>query len=125
MSNESNEITVVFIIRICFKQTLGLALAPLYQLYPLTTTMANLLPSLLQQRMELAMKASMAQPLDNCNLNDKSMQDAIKSKMAVYERSAVHGRSLQLVYSHLLSLPPSSVEAERAFSLAGLLCTRI
>ena len=71
------------------------------------------------------MKASMAQPLDNCNLNDKSMQAAIKSEMAVFERSGVRGRSLQLVYSHLLSIPPTSVEAERAFSSAGLLCTRI
>lgn len=79
----------------------------------------------LQQRMELAMKASMAQPLDNCKLNDKSMQAAIKSEMAVFERSGVRGRSLQLVYSHLLSIPPTSVEAERAFSSAGLLCTRI
>jgi hAT family C-terminal dimerisation region len=54
-----------------------------------------------------------------------SVQAAIKSEMAVFERSGVRGRSLQLVYSHLLSIPPTSVEAERAFSSAGLLCTRI
>jgi len=33
MSNESNGITVVFIIRICFMLTLGLARAPLFQFY--------------------------------------------------------------------------------------------
>jgi len=65
--------------------------------------------------------------LDNCrpNLNDKSMQDAIKGEMAVFERSGVRGHSLQLMYSHLLSIPPTTVEAERAFSWTGLLCTRI
>jgi len=71
------------------------------------------------------MKASMAEPLDNCNFNDKSMKDAIKSEMAVFEKCAVHGRSLQLGYSHLVSILPTSVEAERAFASAGLLCTRI
>ena len=55
----------------------------------------------------------------------ESMQAAIKSEMAVFERSGVRGHSLQLVYSNLLSIPPTSVEAERAFSSAGLLCTRI
>jgi len=28
--------------------------------------------------------------------------------MAVFERSAVRSRSLQLVYSHLLSIPPDA-----------------
>jgi len=39
-----------------------------------------------------------------------------KSEMAVFEKSAVHGRNLQIVYSHLLSILPTSVEAECAFS---------
>jgi len=84
--------------------------------------MANLLQpcslTLQQLRMELALSVSMSQPLDNCkpNLNDKSMQNAIKSEMAVFGRSAVRGRRVQLVYSHSLYIPPTSVEAERAFS---------
>ena len=60
----------------------------------------------------------------NC-MNDKSMIAAIKSEMAVFECSGVRGRILQLVYAYLQSIPPTSVEAERAFSAAGILCTKI
>ena len=78
----------------------------------------------LQQQMELAMTNSMNQLLAN-TLNDKSMLTAIKSEMNVFEMSGVRGRSLQLVYAYLISIPPTSVEAERAFSSAGLLCCKI
>lgn len=78
----------------------------------------------LQQQMELAIKSSLTQPLPNC-MNDKSMLAAIKSEMAVFECSGVRGRILQLVYAYLQSIPPTSVEAERAFSAAGILCTKI
>ena len=52
------------------------------------------------------------------------MLAAIKIKMAVFECNGVRGRLLELVYSYLQSTP-TSVEAERAFSAAGLLCTKI
>jgi len=62
--------------------------------------------------------------LRNCT-NDKSVRAAVKSEIAVFECS---GRILQLVYSYLLSIsppPPTSVEAERGFSAAGIICTKI
>ena len=75
--------------------------------------------------MELAIKSSLIQPLPN-SINDKSMLAAIKSEMAMFEVSGVSGRILQLVYVYLQSIPPpTSVEAERAFSAAGLLCNKI
>ena len=74
--------------------------------------------------MEIAIKLSLTQPSPN-RLNDNSMLAAIKSEMAVFECSGVRGRYLQLVYDYLQSIPPTSVEAERAFSAAGLLCTKI
>jgi len=52
--------------------------------------------------------------LRNCT-NDKSVRAAIKSEIAVFECSGVRGRMLQLVYSYLQSIPPTSVEAERGF----------
>ena len=58
-------------------------------------------------------------------MNDNSILAAIKSEMAVFECSVVRGRILQLVYSYLQSIPPTSVEAERAFSAARTLCTKI
>jgi hypothetical protein len=49
----------------------------------------------------------------------------VKSEMALYESGNPHGRYLQQAYAYLLSIPPTSVEAERAFSAAGTLCTKI
>jgi hypothetical protein len=45
--------------------------------------------------------------------------------MSLFEGGGLRGKNLQAVYSYLLTIPPSSVEAERAFSSAGVLCTRI
>ena len=89
-----------------------------------STTVAVNLQVVLQQQMELAIRSSLTQPLRNC-MNDKSVLAAIKSEMTVFECSGVRGRILQLVYSYLQSIPPTSVEAERAFSAAGILCTKI
>jgi len=35
------------------------------------------------------------------------------------------GRILQWVYDYLLSVPPTSVESERAFSAAGVVCSKL
>jgi len=56
---------------------------------------------------------------------EKSKLAAIRSEIAVFKANGTRGRSLQLVYGHLLSIPPSSVEAERAFSAAGILCKKV
>jgi len=46
--------------------------------------------------------------------------------MALFDCSGVRGRILQLVYSpYLQSIPSTSVEAERAFSAADILCAKI
>jgi len=44
---------------------------------------------------------------------------------SLFECSGVRGRILQLGYSYLQSIPPTSVEAERVFSAAGTLRTKI
>jgi hypothetical protein len=50
---------------------------------------------------------------------------AIKAEMALFSCSGVRGRCLQTVYSYLLTKPPTSVEAERAFSAAGIFNTKL
>ena len=45
--------------------------------------------------------------------------------MQLFEGGGLRGKNLQAVYSYLLTISPSCVEAERAFSSAGVLCTRI
>jgi len=46
-------------------------------------------------------------------------------QMAMFECSGVRDRILQLIYSYLQSIHLTSVEAERAFSTAGILCIKI
>jgi len=46
-------------------------------------------------------------------------------QLAVFECSGVRSRILYGFNSYLQSIPPMSVEAERAFSTAGILCTKI
>ena len=80
----------------------------------------------LKQEMDCAIKQSLATHQSATLLGaDKSLEAAIKTEMALFESSGVRGRSLQLVYGYLLSIPPASVEAERAFSAAGSLCTKV
>ena len=88
-------------------------------------------PSLtLKQQMEIAVNDSLSVKFQNpestndCHI-EKSKLAAIRTEMAVFEANGTRGRSLQLVYGYLLSIPPSSVEAERAFSAAGILCTKV
>ena len=56
---------------------------------------------------------------------EKSLTAAIMAEMAVFESSKKQGRCLQKSYEYLLTIPLTSVEAERAFSAAGLLCSKI
>ena len=56
---------------------------------------------------------------------DRTLLTSIKAEMSVYESTGKRGRCLNAVYNYLLTVPPTSVEAERAFSAAGLLCTKL
>ena len=58
-------------------------------------------------------------------MNSKLLYKVIKQELAYFEVEHIRGKYLQLVYDCLMSIPPTSVESERAFSAAGLLCTKI
>lgn len=45
--------------------------------------------------------------------------------MNLFENGGTRGHHLQLVYKYLLTIPPTSVEAERAFSAAGYIGNRL
>ena len=61
----------------------------------------------------------------DCLASDRKLLNAIKSEMALFDSSGKRGAFLQAVYSYLLTVPPTSVEAERAFSAAGLFVTKL
>ena len=49
----------------------------------------------------------------------------LKREMAVFESNGVRPSSLERIYKAMLTLPPSSIEAERSFSAAGLFVTKL
>jgi len=55
----------------------------------------------------------------------KNLLSAIKVEMAVFESTGIRGWCLDTVYSYLLTVPPTSVEAERVLSTAGLICIKL
>lgn len=51
----------------------------------------------------------------------------VRVEMALFENGGTRqrGRYLSLVYEHLKTIPPTSVEPERIFSSAGIVCNRL
>jgi len=75
------------------------------------------------QQLEVVMRQSVASTSASVPQTPKAVHDgdenllaSIKAEMAVYESTGKRGRCLQQVYEYLLACPPTSVEAERAFS---------
>ena len=84
----------------------------------------------IQQQLELAMRQSVETSAETTSSDSqqnaaKKIDAAIKAEMAVFLSSGKRGRWLEQAYRYLLSIPPTSVEAERAFSGAGVLCTKL
>jgi len=81
----------------------------------------------LEQQLEIAIADSSSTLSTPSTLHaaDNKLLSAVKAEMEVYEASGTCGRCLDAVYKYLLTVPPTSVEAERAFSAAGLLCTKL
>ena len=74
--------------------------------------------------MSMATPARVATP-QTATAVDKSLLCAIKAELALFNSTGVRGQFLEKVYTYLITIPPTSVEAERAFSAAGSLCTKV
>ena len=54
-----------------------------------------------------------------------TLQGVIKQEMNLFEATRKRPTKLELLFNALHSIPPTSVEAERAFSAAGLFVTEL
>lgn len=78
------------------------------------------------QIMEETLERAIADSLrKNPSESDNDFNSVIASEIASAEQSGKLGFYLQKVYDHLITIPPTSVEAERAFSTAGYFCSKI
>ena len=80
------------------------------------------------------LKDELQQALEQCQSEETAVRSSaeqeitlvtIKKEMSVYEGNGYRGPILQRIRQHLLTVPPTSVESERAFSVAGNFCTKI
>lgn len=85
-----------------------------------TTTTENL-----RQMMDRAIAKQLNIPPAVQNKGNVSMTTRLRREITIFDDEGMRGHYLDIVYESLLTIPPTSVEAERAFSAAGLLCTKI
>ena len=80
----------------------------------------------LQEELEMQLNK---EKKDTCSVNmderGKNFEKNIKTEMTEYECSGIKGKYLSLVHDYLNTITPTSVEAERAFSAAGYICSSI
>ncbi|KAF2886490.1 hypothetical protein ILUMI_19684 [Ignelater luminosus] len=55
----------------------------------------------------------------------KDYEKILKKEMACFEFDEIRGQYLTLAYDYILTVQPTSVEAERAFSAAGYICSSL
>lgn len=56
---------------------------------------------------------------------EKDYEKVLKKEMTALESDGVRGEYLSAIYDYLLTIKPTRVEAERAFSAAGYICSSI
>jgi hypothetical protein len=59
------------------------------------------------------------------NIYTGNIIEMIKSEMEYFEAFNVRGEYLEKAFDYLVTIKPTSVESERAFSAAGLFCSKI
>lgn len=69
-------------------------------------------------------KIPVAQTLHGINEN-KQLIKALRREIVYFVDEGTKGKYLQQAYNFIKTIRPTSVDCERAFSFAGLLCTKI
>ena len=57
------------------------------------------------------------------NLDSFDFEKLLKKEMPAYESNGVRVKVLSITYNYLMTISPTRVEAERAFSAAGYICS--
>ena len=79
-----------------------------------------------RQRLELSMHASQCPfSLPSDADSDGQLQAAIKTEIELFATTGHRVRCLQHAFDYLMTVPATSVEAERAFSAAGILYSKL
>ena len=79
---------------------------------------------------ELTIAERLTDVLKKCHHLSNSPADdngkvAIKREMAFHQSTGQRGKLLESLYKALMTIPPTTIDAERAFSASGLFMTRL
>ena len=71
--------------------------------------------------------ASSSKTSNTSSLNKKDITAVVKHEMNIFDQTKKHPKKgfLEALYNALLTIPPTSVESERAFSVFGYFCNKI
>jgi hAT family C-terminal dimerisation region len=78
----------------------------------------------LKERLNFAIKQQ-KQIMPTEKSSPKELLKTIKREMEYFETIKERGKYLKLAYNYLATIQPTSVESERSFSAAGLICSKI
>jgi len=78
----------------------------------------------MQEQLQLAIDKGKSTTSSISSQSANNLNLVLRREMALYEGGGGLGFHLKMVYNFLLTIPPTSVDAERAFSAAGVLCTK-
>lgn len=91
-------------------------------LEPTPLSMKDRLQLAIKQKNELKLNEITRAPITK---NTATLTKLVKKEIAVLEEEKSRGKYLTLAFNYLSSIKPTSVESERAFSSAGVICTKI
>lgn len=79
----------------------------------------------LEKKLQLAINKKIATNNNTKVIQKIDLSKTVRRETELLEDEGLRGKYLEEVYRSLLTIPPTSVVAERAFSTAGNLCTKI
>jgi len=75
----------------------------------------------LQEELEFKLQENYSEVIESKGLSE-DIDKILKKEMSAFESDGTKGKYLRMTYEYLLTITPTSVEAERAFSAAGYFC---
>lgn len=70
------------------------------------------------------MKKAMTPPTTEKSKKSQTLLTTLRQEMKLFEDGGTRGYNLSLIYDYLLTVKPTSVESERAFSVSGYVCNK-
>jgi hypothetical protein len=92
----------------------------------------KIVPTYTTSKTDLTLKEKLQNEIENSmkTINpevykESDLSKIIKQEMNLHEASSTRGYNLENTYNNLLTIPPTSIEPERAFSASSYLCNKL